>query len=197
MSDSQELRVQGVTLAIVIWIQNIVKGRLQSLLRMSVIVFAWGLHRKLGISVYTRSSLISGNNTRIVFFTSEGVKLEVSKIYWAFLSDNPSNNEYHASRDASKVYQSLSIFSIVFLDGERAISVCVSPWPWYTYILKLLLKVFKKRIQERLDISPNIAAIHSLHCGSFSEIACWSPSIEVLMTIKFSLFTIYLLFSIF
>jgi hypothetical protein len=57
------------------------KGRLQSLLRMSVIVFAWGLHRKLGISVYTRSSLISGNNTRIVFFTSEGVKLEVSKIY--------------------------------------------------------------------------------------------------------------------
>ena len=57
------------------------KGRLQSLLRMSVIVFAWGLHRKLGISVYTRSSLISGNNTRVVFFASEGVKLEVSKIY--------------------------------------------------------------------------------------------------------------------
>jgi hypothetical protein len=59
----------------------LLKGRLQSLLRMSVIVFAWGLHRKLGISVYTRSSLISGNNTRVVFFASEGVKLEVSKIY--------------------------------------------------------------------------------------------------------------------
>jgi hypothetical protein len=57
------------------------KGILQSLLRMSVIVFAWGLHRKLGISVYTRSSLISGNNTRVVFFASEGVKLEDSKIY--------------------------------------------------------------------------------------------------------------------
>jgi hypothetical protein len=57
------------------------KGRLQSLLRMSVIVFAWGLHRKLGISVYTLSSLISGNNTRVDFFASEGVKLEVSKIY--------------------------------------------------------------------------------------------------------------------
>jgi hypothetical protein len=27
----------------------VLKGRLQSLLRMSVIVFAWGLHRKLGI----------------------------------------------------------------------------------------------------------------------------------------------------
>jgi hypothetical protein len=58
-----------------------VKGRLQSLLRMSVIVFAWGLHRNLGISVYTRSSLISGNNTRVVFFASEGEKVEVSKIY--------------------------------------------------------------------------------------------------------------------
>ena len=29
MSDSQELRVQGVTLAIVMWIQNIVKLNLQ------------------------------------------------------------------------------------------------------------------------------------------------------------------------
>ena len=57
------------------------KGRLQSLLRMSVIVFAWGLHRKLGISVCTRPSLISDNNTRVVFFASKGVKLEVSKIY--------------------------------------------------------------------------------------------------------------------
>ena len=57
------------------------KGRLQSLLRMSVIVFAWGLHRKLGISVCTRPSLISDSNTRVVFFASKGVKLEVSKIY--------------------------------------------------------------------------------------------------------------------
>ena len=47
------------------------KGRLQSLLRTSVIVFAWGLHRKLGISVCTRSSLISGNNTRVVFFRKQ------------------------------------------------------------------------------------------------------------------------------
>jgi hypothetical protein len=77
---------------------------------MSVIVFAWGLHRKFGISVYTRSSLISGNNMRVVFFAIEEVKLEVSKIYIElFWGNMTSRKEYHASRDASKVYQSESI----------------------------------------------------------------------------------------
>jgi hypothetical protein len=36
--------------------------------------FCLGTPPEVGISVYTRSSLISGNNTRIVFFASEGVK---------------------------------------------------------------------------------------------------------------------------
>ena len=50
-----------------------------------------------------------------------------------------SMKEYYASRDASKVYQSVSI--LLF------------------YILKLLPKVFKKIIQEGLEISPNIATL--------------------------------------
>jgi hypothetical protein len=44
------------------------------------LLFMWG-HRKLSSSVCARSSLISGNN-------------EVSKICWAFLSDNPSITTY-------------------------------------------------------------------------------------------------------
>jgi hypothetical protein len=99
----------------------VLKGRLQSLLRMSVIIFAWGLHRKLGISVYTRSSLISGNNTRVVFFSSQAKEWcskfpKYIELFWAtipqitsFWGNMTSRKEYHASRDASKVYQSVSI----------------------------------------------------------------------------------------
>jgi hypothetical protein len=85
------------------------------------LLFMWG-HRKLSSSVCARSSLISGNNTRVAFIASQFNSLrseEVSKIFWAFLSDNPSittywgnmtsRKEYYASRDASKVYQSVSI----------------------------------------------------------------------------------------
>jgi hypothetical protein len=161
--------------------------------------FSLGTPPEVGISVYTRSSLISGNNTRVVFFASEfnskGVKKfpKYFELFWAtirqitsYWGNMTSRKEYYAScRDASKVYQSVSISLFSRMESVPFLSDCVSPW--YTYILKLLLKVFKKRIQEGLDISPNIAAIHPLHCGSFSEIACWSPLIEVLMTIKFSL----------
>jgi hypothetical protein len=85
------------------------------------LLFMWG-HRKLSSSVCARSSLITGNNTRVVFIASQFNSLrseEVSKIFWAFLSDNlsittywgnmTSRKEYYASRDASKVYQSVSI----------------------------------------------------------------------------------------
>jgi hypothetical protein len=127
----------------------------------------WG-HRKLSSSVCARSSLISGNNTRVVCIASQFNSLrseEVSKIFWAFLSDNPSittywgnmvsRKEYHASRNASKVYQSVSI--LLFSSMESAFHFCVCPW--YTYLLKLLPKVFKKRIQEGLEIAPNIATL--------------------------------------
>jgi hypothetical protein len=131
------------------------------------LLFMWG-HRKLSSSVCARSSLINGNNTCVVFIASQfnGLRSEeVSKIFWAFLSDNPSittywgnmtsRKEYYASRDASKVYQSVSI--LLFSSMESAFHFCVCPW--YTYILKLLPKVVKKRIQEGLKIAPNIAAL--------------------------------------
>jgi hypothetical protein len=84
-----------------------------------------------------------------------------------------SRKEYHASTDASKVYQSVSI--LLFSSMESV--PFVSAFPHVMAVIYLhpqasILKVFKKRIQEGLDVSPNIAAIHSLHCGSFSEIAC-------------------------
>ena len=77
-----------------------------------------------------------------------------------------SRKEYHASRDASKVYQSVSI--LLFSSMESVPFLSAFPHDIVGYIVKLLLKVFKKRIEVGLDISPNIAAIHSLHCGSFS-----------------------------
>jgi hypothetical protein len=105
--------------------RRLIKGRLQSLLRMSVIVFAWGLHRKLA----SRFILGPGSFlaiTRALFLSqAKGVKLEVSKIYWAFWSDNPSNNELWRQHDEYEripryqgCFQSVSkcIYFIVFLD---------------------------------------------------------------------------------
>jgi hypothetical protein len=69
------------------------KGWLQSLLRMSVIVFAWGLHRKLA-SRFILGPVSFLAITRALFFFRKRRSEEVSKIYyWAFLSDNPSNND--------------------------------------------------------------------------------------------------------
>ena len=131
---------------------------------MSVIVFPWGLHRKLA-SRFILGPVSFLAITRALFFSQ--AKEWSSKfpkyieLFWAtirqitsYWGNMTSRKEYYASRDASKVYQSVSI--LLFSWMECAISVCVSPW--YTYILKFLLKVFKKRIQEGLDISPNIAA---------------------------------------
>ena len=77
---------------------------------------------------------------------------------------------YYASRDASKVYESVSILLFSSMESVTAISVCVSPWAMILHP-QASTKCFQEKIQEGLDISPNIAAIHPLHCGSFSEIA--------------------------
>jgi hypothetical protein len=161
---------------------------------MSVIVLAWGLHRKLA-SRFILGPVSFLAITHTLFFCKR-MSEEVSKyieLFWAtihqitsYWGNMTSRKEYYASRDASKVYL------FYCFTRWRAYHFCLCFPMIYIptiYILKLLLKVFGKRIQEGLDISPNIAAIHSLHCGSFSEIAFCSPLIEVLMTIKFSLFT--------
>jgi hypothetical protein len=67
--------------------------------------------------------------------------------YWGNMT---SRKGYYASRDATKVYQSVSI--LLFSSMESVFHFCVCPW--YTYILKLLPKVVKKRIQEWLEIAP-------------------------------------------
>jgi hypothetical protein len=119
----------------------------------------WG-HRKLSSSVCARSSLISGKNTRVVFIASQFNSLrseEVSKIFWAFLSDNPSittywgnmtsRKEYYASRDVSKVYQSVSI--LLFSSMESA-SISASICPWYTaYTYNLHPQASTKGFQQK------------------------------------------------
>jgi hypothetical protein len=80
------------------------------------------------------------------------------------------------SRNASKCIQVYlfqrpkCIYFIVFLDGVCHCHFCLR----FPMILhpQASTKGFQEKIQEGLDISPNIAANHLLHCGSFSEIAC-------------------------
>jgi hypothetical protein len=115
--------------------------------------------------------------------------------YWGNMTNRKG---YYASRDASKVYQSVSIWLFYCFPRWKARSISASAQWWYTYILKLLPKVVKKRIQEGLEIAPNIAAMLTLQRNRWN--CCWSPSIEVLMTIKFSLlhyFTIVYIYELF
>jgi hypothetical protein len=119
------------------------------------LLFMWG-HTS---SICARSSLISGNNTRVVFIASQFNSLiseEVSKIFWAFLSDNPSittywgnmtsRKEYYASRDASKVYQSVSI--VLFSSMESA-SISASICPWYTANPQASTKGFQEKESKK------------------------------------------------
>ena len=77
-----------------------------------------------------------------------------------------SRKEYHASRDASKVYQSVSILLFSSMESVPFLSAFPHDIP-----PQASTKGFQEKNPRRLeglDISPNIAAIHSLHCGSFS-----------------------------
>jgi hypothetical protein len=158
---------------------------------MSVIVFAWGLHRKLA-SRFILGPISFLAITRMLFsfvseLNSKGVKNfpKYFVLYWAtirqvmsYWGNMTSRKEYYASMDDSKVY-------LFYCFPRQRVSLpflsVFPPW-YYTLGLKPLLKVFKKNPRRIGHFTQHtVAAIHPLHCGSFSEIACWSPSIEVLI----------------
>ena len=70
-----------------------------------------------------------------------------------------SRKEYYASRDASKVYQNVSI---LLFSSMESVPFLRYPMIYLQYIPKLLLNVCKKRIQEELGIALNIVAMHPL-----------------------------------
>ena len=146
------------------------KGRLQSLLRMSVIVFP----PEFGISVYTRSSRISGNNARVVFFCERIYKQqqrseEFSKICCAFLSDNPSNNELLRQYDEQErilrsqgCFQSVSKCSLFYCFPRWRVSVHAS----LRFLIILHSQAPTKRFQEK---------INPRRIGHFTQHSCYSP----------------------
>ena len=89
-------------------------------------------------------------------FNSKGVKNfpKYYVLFWAtihqitsYWGNMASRKEYYASRDASKVYQNLSILLFSSMESVTAISVCISPW---YYILKPLLKGFQEKNPRRI-----------------------------------------------
>jgi hypothetical protein len=76
-----------------------VKGRLQSFLRMSVIVFCLGTPPEIDISVYTRSVSFLAITRALFFFVSEFNSKGVKNFPKFFLSDNLSSNELLRQHD--------------------------------------------------------------------------------------------------
>ena len=110
------------------------KARLQSLLRMSAIVFAFGLHRMFA-SQFTPGPVSFLAITHALFFCKRNVNSQrsedyVSKIYWAFLTTtDPSNNELLRQHDEKErilllqgSFQSVSI--LLFSSMESMLFLC-------------------------------------------------------------------------
>jgi hypothetical protein len=137
---------------------------------MSVIVFAWGLHRKLA-SRFILGPISFLAITRMLFsfvseLNSKGVKNfpKYFVLYWAtirqvtsYWGNMTSRKEYYASRDASKVYLFYCFprwrVSLPFLSA-------FPPW-YYTLGLKPLLKVFKKKSKKDWTFHPTYSSCYS------------------------------------
>jgi hypothetical protein len=155
------------------------KGRLQSLLRMSVIVFAWARDSTGSwASRFILGPVSFLAITRALFFSQakEWSSKSVPKyieLFWATIrqitsswGNMTSRKEYHASRDASKVYQ--SVFILLFSSMETACHFCLRfPMAMIYLHPQASTKGFQEKNPRRI--------------GHFTQHSCYSlPSLWIL-----------------